>query len=442
MNPVRRVYIGIAIGVVVTLLAPVERVASVLQPMVEVILNIGRYIFIPTMFFGIVAGFAHRIKEPSQSNRGTGMIPHITEQKQHKNMYVYTFLILLLTTTLLTVIGGGVLLISLPRLSIIFQEFQPITPLGVNQVFSLTFPKSLFSVFAQPGDFILPIVVVAIVFGTAMKHRLGENSIVPTASIEISNMFNFLLNVYINFLGVGMIIISSYLVVQMRTVADIKLFYQFIVVIAALTAAIIFVVYPAIALLLKCKVRPTRLIPKILSATLVSAISGDSYFSSIMVLRLFRSIFPSNRGTPYALTAIGMLFSKAGSAFVASAVFFMVLQSYTAIEVTFLNTVWVMATIILLSPLASASPRLGVVHILVAVATLYGNGLENGFLIIVPILPLLIAISVLLDTFTIVFFGYLLADKLGLSVTLMGGLGTTTPTHGMTKQTGVVTSSQ
>ena len=416
MNQIYRLYIGIAIGIVITFVIPVDRIEGLLRPIVNIIINVGRYLFVPTMFFGIIAGFAHSATEREmRQTKGRKTVKSFAKGR-NRSMYIYAALILLLTTTLLVVIGGGTILLApLSRLSIIFQEFEAVAPLNTEQIFTLTFPQNLFSVFAQPGNFILPIAIVALIFGWAMKSRLENNSIVPAISIEIESIFNFLLNAYINFLGIGMILISAYLVVQMRSITDIGLFYQFIAVVSILTAVVIIIVYPLVAIILRCRTRPMRLIKHILSSTVVSVVSGDSYFSSIMVLRLFRDRFPADRDIPYNLTLLGMLFSKAGSAFVASMVFFMVLQSYTAIGITFLNTVWIMVIIIALSPLAATSPRLGVVHLVVAAAALYGNGLENGFLIIVPILPFLISIATLLDIFTVTFFGYLLADKLGFS---------------------------
>lgn len=434
MRQTKRLYIGVIIGIVVTIFVPVERVETLLRPLVNLIINVGRYFFVPALFFGIVAGFGHQLtaphtkKERTRNRTGKQALSkeRSTWMKQTRNreLCVRLFFVLLLTTTLLVIIGGGgILLFSLPRLSIIFQEFEPIIPLGLEEIFSFTFPNSLFTVFAQHGGFIMPIVVVAFLFGIAMKYRLEANSMLPKISIELSDLFSAMLNLYVNFLGVGMILISSYFIVQLRLIDNVELYYQFILTISALTIGIIFIIYPLIAILLKCKTRPMRLIRNILSSTVVSVISGDSYFSSIMVLRMFRSRFPANRILSHSISVVGILFSRSGSAFVVSAVFFMVLRSYVAIEITFLNAAWIMGAIILFSPLASTSPRLGVVHLLVAVMALYGNGLENGFLIIVPILPLLVAISTLLDTFTIVFFGYLLADKLEFPTRDSGDLG-------------------
>lgn len=426
----RRFYIGAAIGIAITFLLPVEQVENFLRPIVNLIINIGRYFLLPTIFFGIVAGFAHQIIDRHEKKRGgvskkkqatKAWFSGLLSEPQSRDLHIQVFLTLLLTTVLLVVIGGGgVLLFSLPRLSIIFQEFEPIMPLGLEGIFSLTFPQNIFSIFAQNGNFILPIAAVALLLGIAIRQHLTHNSVLPKATVELSDIFYNMLTVYTNLLGIGMILISAYITVQMRSIENVELFYQFILIISALTVGIILVVYPLIAVALRCRTRPVKLIRSIFGSIIISVLSGDSYFSSIMVLRLFRTRFSANKSIPYTLTTMGMIFSKSGSAFVASVVFFMVLKSYIAIEITFLNTVWIMGMIIIFSPLASTSPKLGAIHLLVTVMTLYGSGLENGFLIIVPLLPFLISIATLLDTLTIAFFGYLIADKLEFPYSALG----------------------
>ena len=452
MHQTYKLYIGLGVGLLITIIFPTQNIADFLQVAVNITVSIGRYLFIPVMFFGIIAGFARhieqnrRVQSDSANNNDSTQHTHAHMHKEHtekvqdkskaqedayahmreerkrtRKIYIYTFLALVIVTVLLVITGGvAIIFIPLPRLPIIFQEFMPINLLSVEEIFSLVFPRNLFNVFSQDGNFILPIAIIGLIFGAAMKFQASEHSSIHKISIEILDVFNFLLNVYVHLLGLGIILISMHFVIRVRSIPDTDLFYQFIATIFALAAGVIFILYPLIAVLTKCKIKPIVLIRNILGPTVISAIPGDNYFASILVLRSFQKRFSANKDIPYNLTLIGTLFSKGGSAFISSIIFFMVLQSYTAIEVTFLNAVWIMTIIILLSPLASISPQFGILHILVAVTALYGGGLENGFLIIIPILPLLIAIATLLDTLTIVFFGYLLADTLGFSETGIG----------------------
>lgn len=329
------------------------------------------------------------------------------------NMHIA--LLALVTTVVLVIIGGLVILIfKPPRIPIIYQEIDVIRPLTLEQIFLQTFPANLFNVFSQSGNYLLPITILAMLLGLTIKSESKTLQRVPQLLTEISVIFTKLLYIFLEFLGIGIIILSINVILQLRSITDLRIFYQLITLIFITTVAIIFIVYPALAVLFRCKTNPYILLKNLLSPLIVAAVSGDSYFTAPLLLQLFHQRISRNKAVPYNITLVGVLLCRAGSAFVTSIVFFVVLRSYSAIEITLIRALWVMLTIILISPIASTAPRLGIVHMFVIITGLYGNGIENDFLIIIPILPILIIIATVIDTLTVGFVGYLIADKLGL----------------------------
>jgi Na+/H+-dicarboxylate symporter len=88
---------------------------------------------------------------------------------------------------------------------------------------------------------------------------------------------------------------------------------------------------------------------------------------------------------------------------VTSITFIVILKSYSSLGIGFLEIAWIMGLSFSLSLLTSAVPGFGVAAALSALCVLYGRGIENGFLIVYPILPILSSFAVFLDVVTSAF---------------------------------------
>ena len=86
-----------------------------------------------------------------------------------------------------------------------------------------------------------------------------------------------------------------------------------------------------------------------------------------------------------------------------------IINSYSSLGITVSQVLWVLLYSFLFSFLTGPFPGLGVVVSLSALCGIYGKGLEDGFLILKPIFPLLISFSVFLDMVTAALVSLLVA---------------------------------
>jgi len=103
------------------------------------------------------------------------------------------------------------------------------------------------------------------------------------------------------------------------------------------------------------------------------------------------------------------MFGKAGTALVTSVSFVIILRSYSSLGIGITQLLWVLSFTFLVSFILGSVPGMGAFVALSILCTSYGTGVEEGYLIMKPIAPLLISFSVFLDVVTSAFASYLTA---------------------------------
>jgi aerobic C4-dicarboxylate transport protein len=115
------------------------------------------------------------------------------------------------------------------------------------------------------------------------------------------------------------------------------------------------------------------------------------------------------RSVGSAVFPVAAVFAKGGTALVTAASFILILRSFTALEITFGQVLWVMVATFGISFILGSVPGSGVLVALSLLSSSYGRGMEEVYLILLPIVPILISIGVFLDVVTSAFIGYVVA---------------------------------
>ena len=76
------------------------------------------------------------------------------------------------------------------------------------------------------------------------------------------------------------------------------------------------------------------------------------------------------------------------------------LKSYSSIDINILQILYVALLIFLVSFALCSVPGMGVMVLLTIVSKIYGHGIEDGYLMFKPVLPLLLSFAVLVDVVT------------------------------------------
>jgi len=91
------------------------------------------------------------------------------------------------------------------------------------------------------------------------------------------------------------------------------------------------------------------------------------------------------------------LFSRAGTAMLNTLCMLVILKSYSSLELTAFQVFWVALISIVVSFLLFSQSYLSVYTALITSCTMYGRGLEDGYVLILPVLPVLVLAAGVMD---------------------------------------------
>jgi Na+/H+-dicarboxylate symporter len=196
-----------------------------------------------------------------------------------------------------------------------------------------------------------------------------------------------------------MIVLSAAWLTQVRLIQDIQLYLQVFAVLSLATAFVLFAAIPAVLWFFGGRENPYKWIFGMLGAGLAAFFSGDSFFSLGLASRLSRE----NLGVPRKVGAVTLplfaMFGRAGTALTSTIAFFIILKSYSSLEISPEQILWTIVFAFVLSFALPSVPGLGAYINLSLLCSLYGRGLENGYLTLQPVLPILVSFSALLDVY-------------------------------------------
>lgn len=391
-----RFVVGTVIGLVLGLYLPTGGGDSVafMETLSGLVINVGRYVVFPLIFFGLIIGL-HELREDKMTGHVFG--------KAALSILAVT-VVLVLSGTLVT------LLLSPRRIPPIFQEAVVPTLPPVSELIANVFPRNFFALFAAPGSFMLPVAVAGTLIGLLL-YREGAN-VGPAVDVadSLARVF-YRLNAWITeAISVGLIAVASYWVLQLRTVSDLNLFAPLIWAVAGVAAFFVLVIYPLVIWLWGDRYNPFAWLYAMVIPAVTAFFSGDSYFTLGPLTRVAKENYGISREAAAPALSLATLFGKSGSAMVIAAAFVTVFRSYTALEITFGQVVWIMVVAFAFSFLLGRVPGSTVIVGLSVLAQSYGEGMEDIYLILLPALPILTGIAVVVDTMTAAAITFMVAQ--------------------------------
>ena len=380
-----RYLIGIAAGLLAGLFLPADNgILSTLGIASEISLRIGRYIILPLMFFSLPVAITRLRRE--------GILGSLL-----LNAGLYA----LFSAAALTVLGTLIAwLTGFGRIPVI-----PGTPLDADVVSLGTMIRNIltfngFRSLIGDSSFILPILVPAFLLGWHFHH---DREIAEPAYNLFDSLSRILyrINRYILSLMPLMIaILSAQAVLQIRGVVDFQRFLPMIGVLLAVCVVLIGAVYPLI-LRLSCGHRsPWKDLAGLSGAFLGAMVSGSPLFNYGNLIRHLKENLNVPRKTAALLTPLYLMFSRGGTALISAFAMLTVIRSYSSLEITLFQAAWTALFVFLISFALPATPDRGLAASLVMLGALYGRGLDDGWLILVPALPVLYMVAALLDSAT------------------------------------------
>jgi aerobic C4-dicarboxylate transport protein len=388
-----KILIGTILGVLLGIFMPgTEKAMELFSFLNRLFIQIGRYVVFPLVFFALVAG-TYELKR----------------EKKIFRVYGRTILYLLLAATLLIIVGMVTVLLFRPeRIPIIVEQEKALELPGLKETLLGLFPENLFQALVGPGSILLPLVLLAFLLGVNLTFDLRVTTPVVQLTDSLNRIFYHINSLLCELFGLAMVVISAYFIMTIKHYER-TLFKQMLIIIGIDTALIIFAVYPALLYFLGGRRNPYKWLYAVTAPALIAFFSGDNYLSVVMLAKHGKENLGVPRRVGSAVYPLFAIFGRAGTALVAGATFLLVLKSYSSLEITVGQVLWTLLFTLLISLTLGTVPGLGAYVALSTLCALYGRGLQEGYLILRPIAPLLISFGVLLDVLTSAFVSFLVS---------------------------------
>lgn len=394
-----KLLLGIAAGILAGIFFP-DKWSNIIiiEQLSTVAINLGRYILFPLVFFSVATG-----------------IHTLIHKKRVLGVINRTVLYMIITSALLSLFGTiSVLLLSPERIPVFIQESSRMKLPGFHETILSIFPRNFFEVIFQNGNQILPIFVMAVLIGFNMNF----DKVITRSAIQLfeslSGIFHHINSFIIELSGFFMVPMAWFITEQIINTPETALFKQMLFAIAADILIIIFIIYPIIIYFAVGKKNPYKWIYAALSPALAALASGDSLFCLGLQLKNSSENMGSKKEAGAVSLPLLAVFGKAGTAMITGIAFIVILKSYSSLGLTLSGIIWVSTFAFLSSFIVGPFPGTGVFVAVSLLCSIYGHGIEEGYLILKPVLPILFSVSVMMDTMTNSLISMIVSRKTGL----------------------------
>lgn len=407
-----KVWLKLALGTTIGLLLglflpqPVDGSVHILTSFSELLITMGRYILFPFIFFSTAVA-----------------VNALRRDKVFARVFFRSFLFMAGATIILVVLGALFIILFSPKGLGMFSTRSVVTIDHLwNETLSKVFNTNAFQILTQGGNFLLPVYVLSFILGLHLDF--DRDSTGPTISLfdSLSRVLYHVNSFFIELLGFAMIILASAWIIQIRLIQDISVYSEVILVLALASILIIFGILPLAIYIFGGRKAPFRPLFALLGVSIGAFFTGDSFFSLGLLTRFTRE----NLGVPRKAGAVTLplftMFSRGGTALVTVLAFFVILKSYAKLDVTLEQFFWTIFFSFILSFTLPSVPVAGPYVSLIILGELYGLGLDRGFLLMQPIIPLMASFATLLDAVTTGVIAHLVSYQAGLSKSIQSKL--------------------
>jgi Na+/H+-dicarboxylate symporter len=366
---------------------------SIVSGLCQMAIRIGRYATVPILIFSLTIA----IYELRQDGRFWPLILRS---------------ILLLLGSAVFVIAAGILATMLfppARIPIQIEEQVEMVSMDVYQGALELFPSNMFSPLFSEGIQLLPICVLAFFLGMGLSYDRNYTKPVISLIDSLSRIFYHIASFFSEILGLIIIVLAAYWAIRFQGALQADVFWDLILLLGILSAALGFVILPLFLYFIKPKVNPWVALYGSLGPALGGFFSGDINFSIPVIFRHIKENLGVRRRSNTLTVALFAAFGRAGSAMVAASSFIVIINSYSSLGITLADVVSIGARAAFISFLLARHSGDAAYTALAALCLDYGRGYEAGYLILKPLAFYLIAVGTFLDVMINCFAGFALA---------------------------------
>lgn len=388
--------IGAALGLAAALILPLDSLqgAAALSFITDIIVRIGRYTLLPLLFFsGIMA--VVRMRED-------GLIARAS---------IWTFGTIALSSLLLTALGFiSIVIVRLPRIPITTERAAELSTLNLKEFCRMIFPNSAFESLTQ-GSFLLPAFFFAVIIGIGccMEH----SNIKPVLSLAdaLSELFYNVTVIFTELFSAGIVFVMCSWAIQFRDVLKSGVFTPLIIMLAIDFVILVGVIYPLVVVSVCRNGKPLKVLRASIAPFLVAFLSGDTNLALPVETRLGKEMLGIRQRVNGFAFPLFSIFARGGTALVSIISFVVIWRSYSTLNIEFFDMFAISMTAFLLSFVMGNLPVGGTFVTLTILCSIFGRGMETGYLLLKPAAVIIGSFSALFDAATVMFGSYIVANN-------------------------------
>jgi aerobic C4-dicarboxylate transport protein len=374
-----KLLVGSVLGVIAGIFIPAQA-QGFFDSLAGLLVGIGRYVLFPFVFFSLGIGTSE-----------------LRQEKRLARVYLSSLKYLALSAGLLVLIGTLSVLVFPPeRIPITVEAEKAFASVSVMDGLRAIFPRNLFSVFWGSGDFLLPLIVLAFLLGVNMDFDRQLTRPIVQIFDSLSRIFYHLNSLVVELFGLAMIVITAAWMMRISH-ADLAMYKQILIILGVDVGIVVFGVFPGCLYLLGVKENPYRWLYAAMGPAIAGLFTGDAYLSLGVLSKHGKESLGVPRMVGSAVYPLFAVLGRAGTAMIASVSFILILRSYSSLEITFLQTLWVMLFSFIVSFALGAMPGNGAFFSIFMLCGIYAKGLQEGYLILRTIAPLLVSLGAFVD---------------------------------------------
>ncbi|MBQ6674246.1 MAG: dicarboxylate/amino acid:cation symporter [Spirochaetia bacterium] len=364
----------------------------------RIILSIGKYTFFPLILFAVAFSVSKLMTE------------HLLFK-----VFFKTVIFTVLSSLVLTMVGGGAaLLVFQGRIPIISEGTVSLSLPTLAQHIAMIFPDNFFAIFTATGNYLMPMLVLAILVGINMDPSNLHTRPVILIFDSVARIFFDINSLIIEFMALGIVFLSATMTASLIANQQLELYKYLLITVGCAALFVIFILIPAVMILCCRRGKPFQSLYALLAPAMTAFFSGDVYFGATTLIKSSFENIGAKRKVGAPVIAFLTVFSRGGTAMVSAASIIIIIKSYTGIEITWQDFFIIMLHTFLLSFILGAVPGMGTAISITMLCRGYGHGIENGYLIIQPVAGLLISFSVLVDITVMGFISTVIAQQTDL----------------------------
>ncbi len=342
--------------------------------------GIGTYLVFPSAFLSIIIA-----------------IHQLMSRKLLLKSILFFALLLILFTVISSILGIGIGfgLIS-DRIPPTPQETPPLNIPPLLDQLSAIFPDNFFHVFTGSSSNLLPLVVLAFIFGIMMYREHQNDNLLFRFSQSMWSMMYRLLSIMRIILIFSCTFLAAHSVLQIRTILEINIFLTLVLVLTMCILLIVCIVYPLLLTFL-IGASPRTWFSNMLPPAISALVTGNVLFSTATLYTAHEDTPASNHMT----STLGLLFCRVGTVLVTGSSFIVVLRSYSALEIQFQQIALIFSLLTALSLAISYAPEQSIIVLLSSLSVMYNENTQELYFILLPIMLILTRLGAFMDVMTI-----------------------------------------